>query len=110
MLTRVRGHLDPELAGALGDGMSAAFAETKTPIFADWSALESYDTASQKLLVQWSLENRSRIGPVYFRVGNRIVAMGIKAAALALRAVDIPIDVTMDAKTFEQALRAPRPS
>lgn len=81
---RVTGEGDEQIAQAILRGANAVYASSgRVHIFHDWLGVTGYTSGARKLLTDWTREHRSNTG-VSMLFQNRILAMGVSVAALAV--------------------------
>jgi hypothetical protein len=105
---RVTGEGDDVIARAILRGTNAVYANSgRIQIFHDWMGVTGYTSGARKLLTDWTLERRADTS-VSMLFNNRILAMGVSVAALAVPGLISFSDPAIFAATRDAAIAAAR--
>ena len=84
----VIGHFDVELAKAFLGYVEQRIAHGEVLTgFHDWSAVESYDSETRKMLTRWTDVHRSSFQRIVIYTESRIMRMGIATAKIILGSI-----------------------
>jgi len=72
--------------------------------FHDWWGMTGYDSAARRALTAWVVASASHVASADFLATDRIVRMGITAAAATAALVGLPMHVHAARETFEEAV------
>ena len=104
-VARARGHLSLALAQLAPEAFEAHGPQSELiASFNDWEAMTTYDSEARRLLTIWTLSNARKLRSVEFLVNSRVVAMGIAAANLAMKAIRLPLVSYTKRSEFESSL------
>ena len=100
------GHLELEHAEAIVSFGRKLLAEQPGPhaSFSDYWALTGYDSRARQHLTDWALEVRDRVPTTHALTRQKLVAMGVATAGLALSLVGISLAAHTTRASFERAL------
>ena len=105
---RVIGEGDEVIAQAILRSVNAVYANCgRVKIFHDWLGVTGYTSGARKLLTDWTLEHRTNTD-VSMLFQNRILAMGVSVAALAVPGIVSFSDPVAFAAARDAAIAAQR--
>ena len=98
---RVEGQLTVDVAKAIAAESARVIAtHGRYAAMHDWSAMKKYDAGARELLTEFASKHRKQVVATHILVSSGFVALGVNAAALALKPLGVVLTCTTDADTF----------
>ena len=99
------GQLEMPQARPVVDAMSEVIDEVGSiTVFHDWLEVAGYDPPVRVEWTTWSRQQRAQITATHILVKSRVVAMGVRTAALALSMVGARVYSYTEPERFNEAL------
>lgn len=89
LLLTVRGRYTRDIAEQIVIVMDELLVQRPLSMFADFSELDSYDSASRMLMTDWCVKHRRDIADLHALTRSGIVRMGVATAAMTMSLVGL---------------------
>lgn len=105
-LLTVRGRYTQDIAEQVVIVMNELLIQRPLAMFADFSALESYDSASRMLMTEWCVKHRHDIAELHAFTRSGIVRMGVATAAMTMSLVGLRLVSHSSVMAFRSQYRS----